>query len=366
MGATLQIRDVDRRAGGKVEVSAPAPKTPPGSYSLVIKRGATRDPFLGPDGWQQVEHAFPAADYLVKGDRLLLTFGSDVVDNALRTDDVIEISIPEIGLADVVVWTGITRSVDLSDEVAEVGAATPKRDEKKAFVPPPPFPSPHGGTDDDETDGDTDGQDEDTGDVAPPPPPPGPTEGRPWWMIPLVIVALLALGGAGWWFLMRDEVPEVADDPVAPVIVEDEGTDTGETETVTEDTAEIEPVAPAPEVDPAQAAFERGLAAFEAQDCNTARSEMIDARDLDHGPAILFWAENTDSLDFDGCLSDTSNDMQALNRYRQACEAGVEGAGTQLEALEAYLQTRADNGDTVSGEVLRLAMPGVKAACSSE
>jgi len=117
-------------------------------------------------------------------------------------------------------------------------------------------------------------------------------------------------------------------------------------------------------LEPMQAAYEAGVAAFEAGECDAARSSLLEAEELGSDHAALFWAEHTDSLDFDGCLADRSNDIRALDRYEIACKAGLDGVQEKVALLETELTRRRDDeGDPIAGQVLTLKMPAIKEAC---
>ena len=116
--------------------------------------------------------------------------------------------------------------------------------------------------------------------------------------------------------------------------------------------------------EPELSAYERGLTALKAGQCDDARSAILEAIAEGSGDAALLMAENQDSVDFESCMTETPNDIRALGNYSAACKAGVDGAKEKLEALEAALTARSDGGDVVASEVLRVAFPKAKEACS--
>lgn len=367
MGETLQIRNVDPLSGGRVEVSGPAPEAPSQGYTLVVRRGTTKDPFLGPKGWQQVEHAFVAQSSKIDGDRILLTFGSDVVDNALRDDDVVQISVPELSAEDVIVWAGITRSVTLTDDDRKPGPITPQEGSKK---------DADKDDSDDQTDKDDDEGEEQEVIIDPPgPTPPGPGGGGSSGRWLLLLIPLLIIGAVVAWMLLtpEEELAEEDQTPTEETVAEDdaaEAEETTEADATEEEAVEEEPVVEAEDAteeetaEPELSTYERGLAALKAGQCDDARSAILEAIAEGSGEAALLMAENQDSVDFESCMTETPNDIRALGNYSAACKAGVDGAKEKLEALEAALTARSDGGDVVASEVLRVAFPKAKEACS--
>ncbi len=375
MGNILQIRNVDPLAGGRVEVSAPASDLPSQGYTAIIRRGTQKNPFLGPDGWQQVEHAFVALESRLDGDRLLLIFGSDLVDSALRDEDVVELMIPELSAKDVVVWNGITRSVTLSDVEQKAAPVTRDVTGGGAGANDPGRETP---TEPEEEVREA-GPDDGVGDPGPDPEPEPITDPEPdpksslRWVL-LLIPILLLIGAGGWYFFgMEHPVEEEQTqgteddtgdaDPAAETETEAEE-DTAEADQ-TEEVVEPEPVQetepdPAPEL----STYEQGLAALEEGQCDTARTLISQAIGEGSGEAALLMAEQQDSVDFEACMTETANDIRALSHYAMACEKGVEGAKEKLDLLEADLKKRSDEGNVTASEVLRVAFPKAREACS--
>ncbi|WP_306114441.1 MULTISPECIES: hypothetical protein [unclassified Roseovarius] len=372
MGNILQIRNVDPLAGGKVEVSAPAPDLPSQGYTAIVRRGTQKNPFLGPDGWQQVEHAFVALESRIDGDRLLLVFGPDLVDNALRDEDVVELMIPELSAKDVVVWNGITRTVTLSDVEQKAGPVT--RDVTGGAG---------GGADQVEEEPEEEIEepepDDDAGDMVSEPDPEPVVQEEPEtksslrWVL-ILIPILLLIGAGGWYFFGMEQSP---DEEQAQETTDDTGD--AEAEAATEDGTEgeediaeadetEEAVAPDPEPEPEPApelsTYEQGLAALEDGECDAARNLISRAIGEGSGEAALLMAEQQDSVGFEACMTETANDIRALSHYAMACEKGVEGAKEKLDLLEADLKKRSDEGNVTASEVLRVAFPKAREACS--
>jgi hypothetical protein len=183
-----------------------------------------------------------------------------------------------------------------------------------------------------------------------PPPGPGKPEPRGWLVYAAVAAAVVALAAGAWFYLQppedggTDEVIAVVEDPP-------------------EDEAPAEESAEEADLAPGQAAYERGLAAVEAGDCAAARTEMRAAEEAEYPPAFLYWAEAQDSLEFEPCLAETSNDIRALGQYERACAAGLEGASESFDALVADLERRAERGESVAEEVVRLVVPATREVC---
>lgn len=377
MTRTIQLHDLDPLHGGKVEFSFPWSGPAPARCPLVIRRGTMKDPFLGTGGWQGVEHFFLPDRIGVQDGRLCLVFGPQLVDNALRDDDLVQISLPEAGVTDVVAWRGITRSVTV--------APAPRAPGPAPVAPPPPelVVLPAGDRPDQLTvlvksssrlpadldlrisrDGQhpqlgpggwgerlhsfapsqrDDGPDgarlvftlpagAESGPVlldlagskipaelprqVSPVPPKGDRRGVHPWLAGLLLLALA--GGGWWWFQHRQPDPATLSTTPGP-------------SSQTADTATPETGTPPPPVPPAQAAYDRALAAMQADNCPAARQDMLTAVQGDYGPALLAWAEAQDSLDFQPCLTETQNDISALNHLKRACTAHIEGAKAALD-----------------------------------
>lgn len=419
MSGTIQLRDLDPLHGGQVEISLPWTGPAPQTCPLVIRRGTTKDPFLGAGGWQAVEHFFQPDLITVKDDRLGLVLGPALVDNALRDDDLVQISLPEIGAADVVAWRGITRSVTV--------VVTPRRAEAPMPPPSPPrppvlivlstpdqpdrltllaksaLPLPAGLTlriSRDATPTQLGAKEWQDGahEFAPVEREDGPDGARLVFALPAgvdggpvqldlagaqvtaelpqpvvrvisddhrrhpiklaaVLLVLLALAGAGWWWLEGRQAP------VPPDLSATDGTGPVSGSTAAQTATPASPPSPPPIPAP-QAAYEQAMAAIEAGDCPAARQHMLAAVDGDYAPALLAWAEAQDSLDFQPCLTETQNDISALTYLKRACTAGAEGAKEALARLTVELQRRAAQNDDTAQDVLRLAVPGVKVACN--
>lgn len=358
VGNILQIRDVDPLAGGRVEVSAPAPDLPLQGYSAIIRRGTNKNPFLGPDGWQQVEHAFFAERSHTDGDRILLVFGSDLVDSALRDEDIVEFVIPELSTKDVVIWSGITRSMTLSEA-----------ERKPAPVTASSTPAGSSGNDTPEEEAQApkpnDKSDEAKSGVVNEAIVNADTKSSHRWL--LLLIPILLIVGAGGWYLFGMKTPE----PIEESLTQDEAegeTDadtSGEEEIAqadqTEETAEPEPQ---PEQAPELSTFEQGLAALNNNQCDMARNLISRAIKEGSGKAALLMAEQQDSVDFKACMTETPNDIRALSHYAIACGKGVDGAKEKLDLLEADLKRRSDAGNITASEVLRVALPKAREACS--
>ena len=357
----IALRNLDPHRGGRAELTIDAPEIVPARLSVSIRRGTQNKGFLGPAGWQQSEHLFLAQSFREAGDRLVLVLGPDVVDNELRDFDVVEMTFPEVGMVGQVVWEGITRSVALIDEPGPPGGRTGAGTAggsgagagggsgpvgSAAGPAGPGTPGTEGATEGGTQGGNGSGK---SGGGAVPPGP-----GLPRWL--LVAAALLvAVLGAGALAYLKPWAPGPDPEPVAEVAPPAETPPA----TTTENTAPPEPAG-----DPADEAYARGRAAIEAGDCATAQTELRPGMEAGHGPSLLLWAEQQDSVDFTPCLTETSNDVRALTNYLKACEAGAADALPALQALVADLSRRAGQGDPVAEDVLRVAVPKAVAACT--
>ncbi|MCA8879438.1 MAG: hypothetical protein KDA73_05620 [Rhodobacteraceae bacterium] len=384
----IALRNLDPQRGGRAELTIDAPEIMPARLSVAIRRGTQNKGFLGPSGWQQSEHLFMAESFREEGGKLVLVLGPDVVDNELRDFDVVEMTFPEVGMVGQVAWEGITRSVQLSEIVPEpktprapAGASSGTGDPAgTAGTGGSTTGTPGGASSGTETGtptgpgGDTGGPGGGTtGPVEPPA-----KSGLPRWLLIAAVLLVVLVAGALAYLKPweKDEIAQTEEgqtettqdaESVPPATAED-----ATPEETAPDTETAEPATPpaeepdgtAPPTDPMQAAYERGRAAITAGDCATAKSELQSGLDAGYGPTVLLWAEQQDSADFTPCLSETSNDVRALDNYRKACEAKVPEAKAALQVLLDDLQRRADEGDPVAEDVLRIATPKAVAACS--
>ncbi|MEE2950489.1 MAG: hypothetical protein VYD57_04435 [Pseudomonadota bacterium] len=422
--ASLRLIDGDPLAGGKARlIVEPAPTSLPDPVLVTISRGTQRLPFLGPKGWQATEHGFVAQRETSGDNRLSLLLGSAVVDNpALRDYDILEIALRDTGLSGRVVWEGITRSVAISP-VSE----PPAPPEPSPPPPPHPTPPPSKPIEvidarmegDDlaivlsnvveATSGETpvlvsqetengrqflsessgwthDGTSPmlmasvsatDTGvtltltpqanahlrpgqtirlefpqwhrhttveigireGAAPPPPPPPSPKDRRWLLwASLVGLGLAILIAIVWWFFFwEDEAVVSPPQPPSPP--------------------------PAQQFMEGEEAYNRGVEAFQAENCDLARQELQASIGADYGPAYLFWAEHQDSADFSSCLTETSNDVDALDNYEKACLANADGAKAAFDTFVSHLEAERDRNSPTAGTLLRLKVPKVREAC---
>ena len=357
----IALRNLDPQRGGQAELTIDAPEIVPARLSVSIRRGTQNKGFLGPAGWQQAEHLFLARSFREDGDRLVLVLGPEVVDNELRDFDVVEMSFPEVGMVGQVVWEGITRSVQLVDEPKSGGGD-----------PAGPGTQPPGGGTTTTQGGTTPG-----GPGEDPPTGPGTNgttgtgttgagttgPGLPRGALLAGLLALVLIAAALVWLkpwapgTEPEAVAAPAPDP-GPVPADDP------TEAPAEDAAVEDPAPdPAPAGDPMDAALEQGRAALAAGDCAAAQTTLRPGVEAGHGPTLLLWAEQQDSVDFAPCLTETANDVRALTNYQKACEAGTPDAMPALQALVDDLTRRAAQGDPVAEDVLRVAVPKAVAAC---
>lgn len=335
---TIALRNLDPQRGGRAELRIDEPEFVPAQLSVSIRRGSATRSFLGPDGWQQSEHLFRAESFGEDRGGLVIVLGPDVVDNELRDFEVVEMTFPEVGMAGQVSWEGITRTVSMFQEPIPPSRNDEPPPLELAEAPPipdaPPTPLP------------AEPQQE-TPVVVPKPPPRG---GR----IAVALVALLVAAAGVYYVADREPTP-----PPPPVDPQAGNTGPGSS------TPQVEgpdPARPAPS--PAQAAFDRARSALAAGDCEAAANGLREATSGGLGAALLFAAQQQDSVDFQHCIFQSANDVRALDNYLKACEAGEADAKPAVQALAEALKRRADAGDTTAAEVLRLKMPKIEAACS--
>ena len=367
----IALRNLDPHRGGRAELTIDAPEIVPARLSVSIRRGTQNKGFLGPAGWQQSEHLFLAQSFREAGDRLVLVMGPDVVDNELRDFDVVEMTFPEVGMVGQVVWEGITRSVQLIDEppggrgsgggdVTQGGTTAGGSGEgPPGGTGPGTGPGTTGtgstGTGNTGTGTGTTG----TGTTGTGTSGPGLSRGA----LLAGLLALLLVAAALVW--LKPWAPGPEPDAVAAPAPDPEPEPVPDPEpTPGDDPAEAPAVDPAPAGDPMDAALESGRAAIAAGDCAAAQTALRPGVEAGHGPTLLLWAEQQDSVEFAPCLTETANDVRALTNYQKACEAGVPDAMPALQALVDDLTRRAGQGDPVAEDVLRVAVPKAVAACT--
>lgn len=372
----IALRNLDPHRGGRAELTIDAPEIVPARLSVSIRRGTQNKGFLGPAGWQQSEHLFLAQSFREAGDRLVLVLGPDVVDNELRDFDVVEMTFPEVGMVGQVVWEGITRSVQLIDELP-AGGGTPggitaggpgtKGPGTAGPVTTGPGSTASGpggtGTGTAATGTGTGGTGAGgtgttgTGTTGTGTTGPGLTRAA----LLAGLLALLLIAAALVWLKPWAPGPE-RDDVAAPAPDPEPVPDPEPTPG--DDPAEAPTADPAPARDPMDAALESGRAAIAAGDCAAAQTALRPGVEAGHGPTLLLWAEQQDSVGFAPCLTETANDVRALTNYQKACEAGAPDAMPALQALVDDLTRRAGQGDPVAEDVLRVAVPKAVAACT--
>ena len=369
----IALRNLDPHRGGRAELTIDAPEIVPARLSVSIRRGTQNKGFLGPAGWQQAEHLFLAQSFREAGDRLVLVLGPDVVDNELRDFDVVEMTFPEVGMVGQVVWEGITRSVQLIDEPpGGAGGGGGTQGGTTAGGPgegPPGGPGTTGpgvtGTGGTGTGPGTTGTGSPgTGSTGTGPGITGTGTTGPGLSRGALLAGLLALlliAAALVWLKPWAPGPE-RDDVAAPAPDPEPVPDPEPTPG--DDPAEAPTADPAPARDPMDAALESGRAAIASGDCAAAQTALRPGVEAGHGPTLLLWAEQQDSVGFAPCLTETANDVRALTNYQKACEAGTPDAMPALQALVDDLTRRAGQGDPVAEDVLRVAVPKAVAACT--
>ena len=83
-----------------------------------------------------------------------------------------------------------------------------------------------------------------------------------------------------------------------------------------------------------------------------------------YGPALLYRARLADSVDFVPGFYARPDDVAALQLYAAACRAGQKaGVRDDLDRLERALRDKADDGDGIAAETLRLQLPKTKLDC---
>ena len=278
-----------------------------------------------------------------------LVFGADLVDSALRDEDVVELIVPELSAQDVVVWNGITRSITLSDVKQKATPVTTdvtsdqltgnnvanselSIEETEETEPDEAIANPIS-------------EPESAVDPSP--------ESKSLLRRVLVLILILLLVGAGGWYFYGtgNRWTKLSRTQLFP----DEET-SGQTDEEATQSQELTPDL-IPEPEPELSPYEQGLAALANGKCNEARNLISKAINAGSGEAALLMAEKQDSVSFESCMHETPNDIRALSNYSLACEKGVEGAKEKLDLLEAELKRRSDEGNVTASKFCVLRYP---------
>ena len=109
--ASLQIYDDPIRAQGgfaALEIAgAGSDGAPSEDISIIIGGGESDAPYLGPNGWQASEHYWKPTDRRAEGDALIFVLGPEI-SGQIEDFTPLQITIPALDLAGVVIWDGIT------------------------------------------------------------------------------------------------------------------------------------------------------------------------------------------------------------------------------------------------------------------
>ncbi|MGF7177634.1 hypothetical protein [Azospirillum doebereinerae] len=314
---------------------------------VVVMQDDPEFPFLGPSGWQAVEYRWVSGPVRSEGSDLIVPLGERVTAQ-IEDYTPVRIGLPELGLEGQAVWQGITPpsnpGAPVSDPGGRSGSSFAASQAPSVAEPPPPplpIPPPTPPT---------------PPPPAPPPPPPPPSPPPPppisppplpwwskWWLWLLVAVLLLLIAAA----LLASRSTETP--PVAPAAPPQ---------------AAVPAPPPAPALPPTLAELhDRGVSAAAAGNVDEALRQLRKPEAESYGPTLLYLAQALDSVDFAPGLYREPNDIAAIQLYSRACAAGEAGATAALQRLETELNRRADEGDMLSREALRLEIPKAKTAC---
>ncbi|KAA0675710.1 hypothetical protein [Roseomonas genomospecies 6] len=177
--------------------------------------------------------------------------------------------------------------------------------------------------------------------------PPVDTKAGRSWLLPVILLALVVVAVAAFLLYPRGEEQTAA----APQSVSSH--------------TPAPPAAPASPPPPPTLAelHERGLAAAADGNADEAWRQFRRPEAESYGPTLLHLAQALDSVEFAQGLYREPNDIAALQLYARACAAGETSAPAALGRLETEITRRAQEGDVLASEALRLEVPKAKNAC---
>ncbi|WP_282189011.1 hypothetical protein [Azospirillum sp. SYSU D00513] len=378
MRLPYEIKDDDHypRGGVAAVVIPAAAGRASGPVDVVIAQEDPESPYLGQRGWQAVEYRWQASPVRDEGTDLVVSLGERVT--ALIEDFTpVRILLPDLKLEGQAMWQGVT-----PPSTAVPPAGDPSARGGSSFLtpvtvappppppPPPPTPSPPPPPPpppvevvqpvvvqpvEPEPEPVVSESQTETVPVSPPPdtpppdtPPPDRNKtGRSWLLPVILLVLIVAAAFAAFLLYPQGEEQTAAAPQPAP------------------SQTPAPPAAPAPPPPPLTLAelHERGLAAAAAGNADEAWRQFRRPEAESYGPTLLHLAQALDSVEFAPGLYREPNDIAALQLYARACAAGETGASAALGRLETEITRRADEGDVLASEALRLEVPKAKNAC---
>ena len=313
------VRRHPTRGPGFAEVRLPGAGSAAGSPGLRIYWEANHDPYLGPRGWQPGEATLTPDEAVADGDDLVLTHGPDVCEHL--ESDTYELILPGLGGERYVVpWIEIPRRPSRGRETlfgrTTAGAAPlPKTAEPPTIVEPvAPVSLPS-----------CDGEAK-----------PAPKSRQP--ILLGVLLALIVVGTSAWWLWPASK--QSRDAGVAASCHGD-----GRTPIAQQTAREIANRAGCgAEEYPAAA-----RALQEAGKYDDALLLLEVASDKGIAPAMVALGRLYDPTGFvPGKPFSEPKPMQAAKLYQAAAKAGDASVAVPRAALKAYLQQKADGGDTLA------------------
>lgn len=347
-------------------------------------------PFLGPGGWRTGEYHWGSGVVRDEGRNLIAPLGPRITGNVIEDYETIRVQLPDLGAEGLLVWQGITPPQRGPNGPADDPAAGSGSSFDQAPIPPKPAPKPTPTPTPEPTP-----EPEPTREPEPPTPepavaptpepkqtpeppplPPSPppltatldtpalpraedksTSRRLQW---IAAAAAIALAAIGVYVLPSQLIPTPVPPPVGPSVV------TPQPPPPVPAPPPPSPPPPPPPAPPQQKSQgERHAEALEALKNgkkNEAARQFDQLERENYGPTLLFLAKEIDSVDFTPRIVNRPDDMKALGLYRRACQAGQAGR-LDVDWLERELKRRAEQGDGVAAESLRIALPSAKQAC---
>jgi TPR repeat protein len=161
----------------------------------------------------------------------------------------------------------------------------------------------------------------------------------------IIVVAVLVLAGAGYWLFLREPVEVVKPTaPLPPAAKEARPEAAREIISQQKETNETD----------FDQSYREALAFMDQGKMADAQLLLFYAARAGHGPSALVLAGLYDPVGFDPSTSlmDQPDPYQAFKWYNKALDAGEQQAAPRLDALRAWCETAAAEGDEQASQLL--------------
>jgi len=164
-------------------------------------------------------------------------------------------------------------------------------------------------------------------------------------LVATIIIAVALLAGAGYYFFFRS-APEIVEPsvPLPPAAKEAKPEQAREIISQQKDTTEVD----------YDKSYQEALRFMEDGQMADAQLLLFYSARAGHGPSALVLAGLYDPVEFDPATSlmDKPDAFQAFKWYSKALDAGQEQAGARIDALKAWCETAAAEGDQQAAQLL--------------